>query len=335
MSGAERTARVSAEAVYLVADIGGTNARFATVRGSASSGFALEQVRRFRNEDFETLRDAAHAYLESCEGVRPGRACFAVAAPVAEGPVALTNSSWRLDPAALKADLGLERLAAVNDFAAQARGAPLCPDADRVLVSPGAPVDGAPISVLGPGTGLGLGLLVPTARGYQVIATEGGHAGFAPRSEEEIEVGRFIAREYGFVSWERLLSGRGLVNIHRALCAMEGEAWPGLRPEEITEAALADPSSRAGRAVTVFCGALGAYAGDVSVLTGARGGTYLAGGILPRIRPLLEASCFESRRVRRGPMSRYVETIPVHLILSDAAALLGAAAIAETGGLAP
>jgi len=318
---------------YLVADIGGTNARFAIARGSARTGFKLEQTRRLRNEDFEHLRDAAQAYLQSCDGPLPSVACLAVAAPVTPGKFRLTNSAWKLDPDALPGELGLDSLIAVNDFAAQARGAPLCPPDDQRVLNAGQPVKEAPIAVLGPGTGLGLGLLIPHGDAVRVIPTEGGHAGFAPRTEEEIAVGKFIADEYGYVSWERLISGRGLVNIHRALCAIDGVTWPGSRPEHITAEALADPNSLARRAVMLFCDALGAYAGDVAVMTGARGGLYLAGGILPKMLPLLEESRFEARRVRRGPMTRYVEAIPVTLILSDAAALMGAAAIAEAGGL--
>jgi glucokinase len=263
----------------------------------------------------------------------PKVACFAVAAPVTPGKFRLTNSAWKLDPEALTSELGLDALIPVNDFAAQARGAPLCPPEDQRVLNAGQPVEGAPIAVLGPGTGLGLGLLIPDGRGMRVIATEGGHAGFAPRTEEEIAVGKFIADEYGYVSWERLLVRARHGEYSPRLCAIEGITWPGSRPEQITAEALADPDTLARRVVMLFCDALGAYAGDVAVMTGARGGLYLAGGILPKILPLLEDSRFEARRVRRGPMTRYVEAIPVTLILSDAAALMGAAAIAEAGGL--
>lgn len=317
---------------FLTADIGGTNARFAIAEGSTETGFTLTHVRRFRNEDFEHLADAAHAFLQSWDGPLPHKACFAVAAPITPGRIRLTNSGWKLDPEELAKSMGLQSLLPINDFAAQARGAPLCAQSDQRVLTEGEPVPEAPISVLGPGTGLGLGLLVPCAGSIKVIATEGGHGGFAPRTDEEVAVGKFIADEFGYASWERLLSGRGLVNIHRALCAIEDVTWPGIRPEAITAEALADPNSRSRRVVMLFLAALGAYAGDVSVVTGARGGTYLGGGILPRIANLIPESAFEARRVRRGPMTRYTEAIPVRLILSDAAPLMGAAAIAEAGG---
>lgn len=324
---------MSRNASYLVADIGGTNARFAIAQGSARTGFELDEVRRLKNEDFEDLRDAAHAYLESCSAERPKSACVAVAGPISPGQIRLTNSTWKFSPEELARDLDFDMLLPVNDFAAQARGAPLTPPEELAALNAATADPNAPCAVLGPGTGLGLGILIPRPDGMIVVPTEGGHAGFAPRTNEEVAVGRFIADEYGFVSWERLLSGRGLVNIHRALCHLEGEPWPGHRPEDITQEALRDAESMSRRVCDLFCAILGAYAGDVAVLAGARGGVYLGGGILPKIRSLLEASAFEARFTRRGPMTRYASAIPVSLILSDSAPLLGAAALAERGGL--
>jgi glucokinase len=319
------------EPSYLVADIGGTNARFAIARGTVQTGFDLDHIRRLKNEDFEHLRDAVMAYLETCRGEHPTRACFAVASPIRPGEVQLTNATWRFDPAELGRDLGIAGLIAVNDFAAQARGAPLTPDAEIVEINEGRPVLNAPRAVLGPGTGLGLGLLIPDGESLRVVATEGGHAAFAPRTELEMEVAGILSREYDFVSWERVLSGRGLVNIHRALCQIEGEAWPGHRPEAITEEAKTDPDSLSARVVEFFCTVLGGYAGDVAVLTGARGGIYLGGGILPHIRELLEASGFMGHFVNRVPMNQYAADTPVRLIRCDSAALRGAAALAEQG----
>lgn len=318
---------------FLVADIGGTNARFAMARGSVSEGFCLDHVRRFRNADFDQLRDAVLAYLDTCPSTRPAGACLAIASPITPGRIKLTNSAWTLDREALADALGVGQVLAVNDFAAQARGAPLTQPDDLACINQGEAQVGAPQAVLGPGTGLGLGLLVPDGGRLRVVATEGGHAGFAPRNALEIEILRELQGEYGFVSWERLLSGRGLINLHRALCRIEGMDWTGARPEDITGTALDDAASLEARVVAAFCAMLGGYAGDVAVLTGARGGVYLGGGILPRIRPLLEASEFLDRFIDREPMSDYVRNIPVQLIGSDQAALRGAAALAEQGYL--
>ena len=322
---------MTSQSTYLVADIGGTNARFAIARGDSTHGFRLENIQRLKNQDFANLEDAAQTYIESCTGDRPQRGCVAVAGPVGSGVIQLTNSSWCFEPHALAQKLGLDGLVAVNDFAAQARGAPLAPAEDRIVIKQATPEPSAPCAVLGPGTGLGLGLLVPRANGLIVVATEGGHAAFAPRSEEQHAVARILSELYGFVSWERLLSGAGLVNIDRALCHLQGQPEPDRRPEEITKEALADSDSQSKRVVDFFCAVLGGYAGDVAAMSGARGGVYLGGGILPKIRPLLEASAFDPAFSERGPMTGYTSDIPVWLILSEAAPLLGAAALAETG----
>lgn len=322
---------------YLVADIGGTNARFAVARSTGAGAFTLERQQRMRGADFARLEDAVRAYLDGCGCAGEIRsACFGVAGPIARGPTAsgasgevrLTNSSWRFDPVALARDLRLERIEVVNDFAALARGAPLLPEKDLAVVVKGAPDPTAPIVVLGPGTGLGVGLLVPTPMGPQVVSTEGGHAAFAPRDDRERLISDALARIHGYVSWERVLSGAGLADIYAALSEAEGLGPARLTPGEVTEAALRKDDAIAVAAVDAFCAALGGFASDVAVITGARGGVFLGGGILPRIVDLLTASDFAARFRAKGPMSGYVADVPVKLILSDAAALLGAAAIA-------
>lgn len=321
---------MSVETSYLVADIGGTNARFAIARGSAVRGFTLQAPRKLKAADYAKLGDAARAYLQACgcgDGVRVGG--FGVAGPVGAGEIALTNSPWRFEPDALARALGLDRVVVVNDFAAQARGAPLTPAADLVSVKPGTPVADAPIAVLGPGTGLGVGLLVPTASGPSVVATEGGHAAFAPRDDRERVVAEHVAKAHGYVSWERVVSGPGLPDIYAALAAQEGGLAEPLTPEEITEAALAGSDHLSRATIELFCTALGGFASDVAVVTGARGGVYLGGGILPRIVDMLHGSGFIARFADKGPMSAYVEAIPVRLIVGESTALLGAAALAE------
>lgn len=314
---------------HLVADIGGTNARFAILRGDAKTGFEEVHTQRLRAEDFEALRDAALAFLQSYDGEPPRRACFAVAGPVGEGEVRLTNSPWRFTPSELAKTLDVERLVAVNDWEALGRGAPLTPVEDLIDVREGTGRPGAPIAVLGPGTGLGLAYLhdADTSR-PNVISTEAGHAAFAACGENEIDVLLFAAREFGYVSWERLLSGRGLVTLHRALCRRAGKPWPNVRPDQVTAAALDGSDAEAVEAVEMFCAALGTFAGDAVLMGGARGGVYLGGGILPRIKDFFLQSrfleCFSGRDLMEG----YFENLPVRLIMTDRAALYGAAAFA-------
>lgn len=316
----------------LAADIGGTNARFAVIdAGVGGAAPTVKHQARLRARDYVSVAAAAHAFLESYPGPAPTAGGFAVAGPVGAEEISFTNSPWRFTTAELAADVGLDRLTVVNDWAAVARGVQVTRgEADRVTIIDGAGDPGAPVVALGPGTGLGLGVAAPNS----VLATEGGHVAFAPMDDLEDAILQFLRAEYGFVSFETLLSGPGLVNIHRALCHVEGVTREFLGSEEITQAAIArDPDLPiAARTVEVFCTVLGTYASDAVVITGARGGVALGGGILPSIADLLTASPFKERFRQKGPMSEYLEDVPVTLILdTDRVALIGAATLAFDG----
>lgn len=306
----------------LVADIGGTNARFALADLATR---ALRKPENFRAEDFETIADAAHAYLEA-SGEKPTSGCFAVAGPVGGEEITFTNSHWRFRPDEIKKTLRLKRFLPINDFYALASAVDFLPDDYFLPVKDGAGDPAAPTLVIGPGTGLGQALIVPFGKRRRVVSTEGGHVSFAPRTEEEIALLRFIAREHPRVSVERLLSGRGLVNIHRALCVLEDTPRVSLRADEITAAALSGTNPIAVKAVDMFCAVLGRVAGDAVLATGARGGVVLGGGILPKIRNLFLKSAFVERFLDKGRMRDYVDAAPVKMIVKEGAALIGAAA---------
>lgn len=308
----------------LVADLGGTNARFALADLSGAS-MKIRDSQRFRAEDFETIRDAADAYLESVQE-KPAHACFAAAGPINNQEVDFTSSHWVLREGDIKGPLGLDHFLIVNDFYALAAGIAHLPQDAFIEVKPGAPIEDTPQLVIGPGTGLGQALIVPTQTGPKVVATEGGHVSFAPRSDLEFEIKKFIAREHPRVSVERLLSGRGLVNIHRALCAIEGAPRVSLQANEITNAAITGEYPIAVKAVDMFCTVLGRVTGDAVLSTGARGGVVLGGGILPKIKDKFLESDFALRFGEKGRMSSYVESVPVRMVIEDGAALYGAAA---------
>ena len=310
---------------FLVADIGGTNARFAL---ADSETRAVTRAENFRAEDFETIRDAATAYLESV-GVKPLNGCFAVAGPVGGEEIEFTNSHWKFRPAEIRTALNLKRFHAVNDFFALASSVQFLPCDYFVNVKSGKGDIEAPTLVIGPGTGLGQALIVPLGERRRVVSTEGGHVSFAPRTEEEIAVMKFIAREHPRVSVERLLSGRGLVNIHRALCSLSDTQRISLRADEITAAALEGTYPIAVAAVRMFCAVLGRVAGDAVLATGARGGVVLGGGILPKIRDLFLASDFVDRFLDKGRMREYVDIAPIRMIVREGAALIGAAAVLQ------
>ncbi len=311
----------------LVGDVGGTNARFAIAR-MVDGRPVLERQDSFPAGRHPTFLEGVAAFLDGCE-VKPTGGVIAVAGPVTDGEVDLTNSPWRVSEAELRT-LGLNPIRLINDFEAQAWGAPVVP-ADQ-LASLGGPAEGDPhaaLAVLGPGTGFGVSTLARDARGNAVaLPSEGGHASFAPNDALEDEVLRILRRRYDRVSIERLICGPGLLNLHRALAEIDGRESHIDDPALITTEALENPHSPCGATLARFCAILGSVAGDIALTTGARGGVYVAGGIAPRILPFLRASPFRERFERKGRFQDYMAAIPTWVILHKHAALLGAARVA-------
>ncbi|HVL41392.1 MAG TPA: glucokinase [Brevundimonas sp.] len=311
----------------LVGDVGGTNARFALAH-MVDGKPVLEHHDSFPAETYPTFLEGVRAFLDGCS-VKPTGGVIAVAGPVIDGEIDLTNSPWRVSEEKLRT-LGLEPVRLINDFEALAWGAPVVP-AD-MLASLGGPVQGDPlaaIAVLGPGTGFGVSALARDIHGNEIaMPSEGGHACFAPGDPVEDEILRILRRRYDRVSIERLICGPGLLNMHRALAEIDGRESHIEDPAEITREALENPNSPCGATLARFCAILGAVAGDIALTTGARGGVYIAGGIAPRILPFLKASPFRERFERKGRFQDYMAAIPTNVILHKHAALLGAARVA-------
>lgn len=311
----------------LVGDVGGTNARFALAR-RIDGRPVIDHHESFPAQRHPTFLDGVAAFLEGCD-VKPTGGVIAVAGPVTDGEIDLTNSPWRVSEAELRT-LGLNPVRLINDFEALAWGAPAVPS-DH-LASLGGPAMGDPdstLAVVGPGTGFGVSALVRDARGGEMaLPSEGGHACFAPGDALEDEILRVLRQRYGRVSIERLICGPGLLNLHRALAEIDGRETRIDDPALITAEAMAEPRSPCGATLARFCAMLGAVAGDIALTTGARGGVYIAGGIAPRILPFLQASPFRERFERKGRFRDYMAAIPTHVILHRHAALLGAARVA-------
>nr|WP_313040589.1 glucokinase [Brevundimonas diminuta] len=318
--------------LFLVGDVGGTNARFALAH-NVDGRPVLEHVESFPAEIHPTFLDGVKAYLDGCP-LKPTGGVIAVAGPVTDGAIDLTNSPWRVSEDELQT-LGLKPIRLINDFEALAWGAPVVPEDE--LASLGGPAQGDPhaaIALVGPGTGFGVSALARDAHGREMaLPSEGGHACFAPGDEVEDEVLRILRRRYDRVSIERLICGPGLLNLHRALAEIDGRETHIDDPAQITAQALEDPTSPCGATLARFCAMLGAVAGDIALTTGARGGVYIAGGIAPRILPFIQASPFRRRFERKGRFQDYMAAIPTKVILHRHAALLGAArvAFAEAG----
>jgi glucokinase len=313
----------------LVADIGGTNARFALADLDEPQP-GLHQPQSLAAAEFASLQHAAEHYLSKAP-LAPRDAAFAVACPVRGDEIRLTNRAWSFSQAELRHALALDRLLVLNDFGAAAWTVPTLAEADSVPIygPPRIRRDG-PISVLGPGTGLGVALLVGDDHvGWSVVETEGGHASYAPHGTEEREIADWLGARHGRVSNERLMSGTGLSQIDAALAGRP----PGkldtpdssLRaPAEIVTAALEGHDLSSRRALARFCAILGSVAGDIALVHGART-VMIAGGIVPRFIPFLRASAFRERFLDKGRFAAYLESVSVRVIIHPAPGLLGAA----------
>jgi glucokinase len=312
----------------LVADIGGTNARFALLAPDGT----VSETRILHCADHPGLDAAAEAYLAAvAPPVRPRRAAVAVAGPVSGDWFELTNHGWRFSVRAVAERLGLARLDLVNDFSAVALALPhLGPD-DRRQVGPGTAQAGHPIAVLGPGSGLGVGGVVPAGAGWVALATEGGHVTMAAADDREAAVLGDLRRRFGHVSAERVVSGMGLPNLHRALAAVDGAETPDLDAAAISEAALAGTDPRCVEALTMFCAMLGTVAGNLALSLGAQGGVYVAGGIVPRLGDWFDRSPFRARFEAKGRMSAYLAPIPTHVVTHPLPAFVGLAAAIAAG----
>ena len=302
----------------LLADIGGTNARFAL----AEAGGMPTEERHLLVRDFAKPSDAIDSYLA---GRRVEEAVIAVATPIEGDQVRFTNSHWAFSIKALRRRHDFERLAVINDFVAQALAMPhLAPDeVEQIGGGTGAP--DRPIGVLGPGTGLGVSGLIPGRGGWTALATEGGHVSFAPGSPREQAVLDVLRQRFGHVSNERVLSGQGLLNLAQALAAVDGRACAAGSPEAVSEAARDDRCPSCREAVALFSGVLGAAAGNLALVYGAQGGVFVAGGVCLRLGPLFDRAAFRQRFEDKGRMRRYVEPIPVWLVLRRNTGLIGAA----------
>ncbi|WP_305804607.1 glucokinase [Stenotrophomonas sp. YIM B06876] len=320
-----------AAGAVLVADIGGTNARFALARAAAPVALDQASIVEYPVAQFPSLAAAAAHYLQqSGADVRSG--VFAVAGRVDGDEARITNHPWVISRPRISAALGLERLHLINDFVAQAMSITLLQATDVVQIGappwqPGSVGQSRNYCVIGPGTGLGVGgLVLRNGRSYP-LATEGGHASFPPGTPEEVRILEILTRQFGRVSNERLVCGPGLANIHRALSEIAGTDPGQLQPADITaRAGRGDALSL--RAIDVFLAVFGAISGDAVLVQGAWDGVFLTGGLVPRMLEGLQHSGFRQRFENKGRFSAAMAQIPVLAIIHPCPGLLGATAYA-------
>jgi glucokinase len=309
---------------WLAGDIGATNARF----GLLSRHGEILHTRTFPVEDYATIEEALDAYLGERGGLAmPHQGALAIASPVTGDDVAMTNHPWHFSIAGLRTRLGLERLRVINDFTAVALALPRLGQSDRQPVGGGRAVAGAPIGVLGPGSGLGVSGLIPAGRSRVALTGEGGHVTMSPASERESAVLDQMRRHFDHVSAERVLSGPGLVNIYNALAALDRVPAHGYTAAQITDAATTAADPQCGEALALFCAMLGTVAGNLALTLGARGGVYVAGGIVPRLGAAFAASPFRRRFEAKGRLGPYLRAIPTWVVIHRLPAFLGCAAV--------
>ncbi len=310
----------------LVADVGGTNARFGWI---AAAGSPIAHIRTLPCADYPGLAEAVRGYLTRETLSDPAAMAMGIATPVTGDAVRMTNHHWAFSIRALQQDLGLQRLVVLNDFTALALSLPTLQPGELRQVGGSAARLGGPLALIGPGTGLGVSGLLPNGAGWLPIAGEGGHVTLAPTTAREAAVVQQIAQRYGgHPSGERALSGAGLVALYDAVCALEARAPDPLSPADVTARGLggSDPACR--EALDLFCALLGTLAGNLALTLGALSGVYIGGGIVPRLGDFFDRSPFRARFEAKGRYQAYLAPVPVFVIDTPISPALAGAALA-------
>ena len=317
-----------ADGPRLLADIGGTNARFALE--SAPGEFGVIKV--FSCAAFATLADALKIYLADPDVLAASHgplrhAALAIANPITGDMVRMTNHHWEFSIEALRLACGFDTLVVANDFTALARALPHLAADQKRQIGGGMAVPDTPLGLVGAGTGLGVSGLIPCKSSWTALLSEGGHVTFSPGNELEVAVLRFAWREFDHVSAERFLSGDGIELLYRALADHAGEQAEALDAPEISRRALAGDCPLCDQAIEMFCAMLGTVAGNLAITLGAQGGVYIGGGIVPRLGERFAASCFRKRFEKKGRFVHYLAQVPTFVITAQYPAFLGVSAI--------
>lgn len=312
----------------LLADVGGTNARFAleTAPGRITAIDVLACA------DYPTLAAALVAYLGSptvaesgVTGIRNG--AIAIANPVTGDMVRMTNHHWAFSIEALRREVNFDTLVVVNDFTALASSLPQLSASQKHQVGGGAGVPGTPLGLIGAGTGLGVSGLIPGKDGWTALLSEGGHVTFSPANPTEVAILQFAWKEFEHVSAERLMSGAGIELIYRALAGLGDLPAEKLSAAEISRRALAGECALCDDVIEAFCCMLGTIAGNLAVTLGAQGGVYIGGGIVPKLGPRFDRSGFRARFEAKGRFNKYLSEVPIWVITAEYPAFVGVSAI--------
>jgi glucokinase len=333
--------------LLLAGDIGGTKTILRLVESSESLELKTLYEESYRSGDFNDLVPMVQKFLAAANSTTPEKACFAIAGPVVNNTAKLTNLTWFLETERLSQQLGIAAVSLINDFAAVGYGIFGLSKQDLFTLQPGKYQNNAPMAVIGAGTGLGQGFLIKQGKQYQVFASEGGHADFAPRTELEFQLLKYLLDKHDIqrVSVERVVSGLGITSIYQFLRdrniapenpeiaqivkTWEQEAGKAEKTADpgaaIGSAALAKSDRLSEQTIQMFVEAYGAEAGNLALKLLPYGGLYIAGGIAPKILPVIQNGSFMLNFTQKGRMRSLLEEIPVHIILNPQVGLIGAA----------
>jgi glucokinase len=333
--------------LLLAGDTGGTKTILRLVEASKSAGLRTIDEGTYHSGDFPDLVPMVQQFLAKTNSQIPEKACFAIAGPVVQNTAKLTNLAWFLDTERLQEELGIPDISLINDFAAVGYGILGLEKEDILTLQTGKPDTDAPIAIIGAGTGLGQGFLIKQGEQYQVFPSEGGHADFAPRTELEFQLLKYLMDKNGIqrVSVERVVSGLGIVAIYQFLrdrkfatesseIAKIVRTWEEQAGQQektvdpgaaIGTAALQKRDRLSEQTLKIFVEAYGAEAGNLAIKLLPYGGLYIAGGIAPKILPLMQEGSFLLNFSQKGRMRSLLEDIPVHIVLNQQVGLIGAA----------
>jgi len=324
--------------MILAGDVGGTKTNLGLFEREGDGGLRRVRSDKFHSPDFPGLSAVIHAFLGAGQSGDIEAACFGIPGPVIENRASTPNLAWVVDGPRIGAEIGVERLTLINDLVATAEGIQLLKADEVAVLQEGNPEPAGNRALIAAGTGLGMALIPRVGDGWAPVSSEGGHADYPSRTEDEIDLLRYLREHFGRVSAERVLSGPGLFNLYKFLRdvrkvpesprvreALNSGEDPAKVIGEAALAAGADRCDLCSRALDMFVIAYGALAGNLALLGTATGGLYLGGGIAPKILPRLTVGPFLQAFTAKGRFVPYLEKIPVRVILNDKSALLGAA----------
>ena len=306
----------------LIADIGGTNARFALTE---EGGFTPLHERTLTCSEYPSLMDAALAYLDDVSYPIPETASIAIATPVTSDRIVMTNHVWDFSVEETRKALGVKSLKVLNDYTALALALPYLSSDDLHQIGSGTSIKKQPMAVIGPGTGLGVSAAFYAGDYWMPLQSEGGHVSYGPLNDRESDIFEIIRNRYDHISAETLVSGPGLVLLYESIAKCDGVECEPLSPEQVSYEAVNATNTTAEEAASMFCGILGVMAGNLALTLGARGGVYIGGGIVPKLGNFFEESYFRACFENNGRFRHYLSEIPSYVIKAKYPALTGAA----------